>query len=305
MTPNNDRGIALIVVLWIAAILCGIALTGAYTARLELRQAYYPAAEQQLLGAAVTAVENVKLALREDDNEYDSLKERWKTGFSTSTTAEGVTTAVAVEDEESKCNLAAASKERLLPAPIFDGFPDREELVDSLLDWQDSDGQPRARGAEAGDYARLTPPRPCKDRQLDCLDELSLVKGFTPKVLARARRFATVCTDGRININTAPVETLMTLPGVDYLKAQAIIARRNGKDLRQGTADDLPYDTPQRLEEVLGAALYAKISDLVTVSSSHFKVTVTAKAGKYSTIVETLLSRQGNGSVKVVYWRER
>ncbi len=66
---------------------------------------------------------------------------------------------------------------------------------DSLLDWLDDDDQPRAHGAEAGDYTGTAiAPR---NASLLSIDELARVRGFTPSLIDRLRPFVTVDPDAQ------------------------------------------------------------------------------------------------------------
>src|SRR3989339_232278 len=291
---RDHRGIALIIVLWIAVLLSSITITGAYLVRLEQRQAYYSAREVQLISAAMAGMEKVKAELIKDDNVYDSLKEGWKSSFKDDFSIGEVTVSLSVEDEESKLNLNTASRERLAKLAPLERAINSNELVDSLIDWTDKNTDALPGGAEEGYYKLLMPPVQCKNGPLDSIEELVFVKGFQDtKVIDSLRKVATIYSDGKVNINTASLETLMTLPKVNYLLAQGIIAHRNGKDLEQGTEDDLPYDTIQRVEEVVGKDVYKEIQSLLTVKSSYFKVTIRTSFGKYSKMVEAMLYRQG------------
>lgn len=65
-------------------------------------------------------------------------------------------------------------------------------------------------------------------------------------------------TDGRININLATKEELMTLPGIGAAKAQSIIAYRN---------ENHGFQTIDDIQQIAGIkeAIYSKVKDLITV----------------------------------------
>jgi type II secretory pathway component PulK len=58
-----------------------------------------------------------------------------------------------------------------------------EDTADAILDWIDSDDQPRPLGAEYDYYAGLSPPYAPKNGPLDAIDELLMVRGVTPVLL--------------------------------------------------------------------------------------------------------------------------
>lgn len=59
---------------------------------------------------------------------------------------------------------------------------DRDTVIDSILDWRDSNRDHRLNGAEEDYYRGLDPPYSCKDGRLDVLEELLLVRGVTPEI---------------------------------------------------------------------------------------------------------------------------
>jgi type II secretory pathway component PulK len=92
-----------------------------------------------------------------------------------------------VSDEAGKINLNAlllldssgqVAHDMLLLLPNM-----TEDVADAMLDWIDSDEQPRAAGAESDYYSSLTPPYHSKNAALDSLEELLLVRGVTPQLL--------------------------------------------------------------------------------------------------------------------------
>jgi hypothetical protein len=60
---------------------------------------------------------------------------------------------------------------------------ERSALVDSILDWMDSDSTQREFGAEEEFYQALSPPRHCRNAPFGTIEELLLVNGITPDML--------------------------------------------------------------------------------------------------------------------------
>lgn len=143
------------------------------------------------------------------------------------------------------------------------------ELIDCFNDWRDPDDQPNLDGAESDDYyLRLDPPYKARGHaakkaltttatqigtntavsattqaNLDTIEELLLIKGFTPAILYGGRvdesdtnsvvmtgiadlLTAIPETGEQVNINAASKRVLMTLPGIDDILADAIVAER-------------------------------------------------------------------------------
>lgn len=93
-----------------------------------------------------------------------------------------------LEDESSRLNLnTLLTIDQLLPGAsrqLLMALPDMtEDVADAILDWMDTDEQPREYGAEADYYAGLSPPYAAKNGPLETVEELLLVKGVTPYLL--------------------------------------------------------------------------------------------------------------------------
>ncbi len=58
-----------------------------------------------------------------------------------------------------------------------------DDVADAILDWIDTDDDPRGSGAESDYYLGLVPPYECKNGPIESLDELLLVRGVTPELL--------------------------------------------------------------------------------------------------------------------------
>lgn len=102
---------------------------------------------------------------------------------------------------------------------------------------------------------------------------------------------------GRININTAPFEVLMTVPGMTESIADGIIGLRGQEVLKPGRLAELPG-----IDETLFRELYPYF----TIASSRFVVwSRGAEPDSGVTVdIEAVLEVSGAGEVRVVHWRE-
>jgi general secretion pathway protein K len=90
-----------------------------------------------------------------------------------------------ITDEESRVNVNSASPERLERILQCLGVDKtiRDPIVDSILDWIDTNDEHRANGAESDDYyLKLPTPYRARNGPLESLDELLQIKGITPAI---------------------------------------------------------------------------------------------------------------------------
>jgi general secretion pathway protein K len=108
-----------------------------------------------------------------------------------------------------------------------------DTITDSVMDWKDADDFYRLNGAESDYYMSLPDPYAAKNADFETLEELMLVKGVTPEILHGEEDkkglidFLTVYSGtGRINLNAAPREVLMAIPGMSQEIADDLIEIR-------------------------------------------------------------------------------
>ena len=200
-------------------------------------------------------------------------------------------------------------------------------ITDSFLDWIDINEQPHLSGTESNDY--ISNPNPgfapyvAKNGPIDDLAEMLLIRGVTPEIywgaagrnqmpsfgstsssgFARepatgglASLFTTI-SSGRININTAPPQVLLLVPGLDPALVQGIITARAGLDGLEGTEDDVHFQNPGELVNVPGMTpqFVAQLQNIFTTRSFTFEVHVEAKIDHYKRrFVALLIRNQGN-----------
>jgi type II secretory pathway component PulK len=209
----NRRGIALLVVLWLVAILAAVGVTSIAL----VRTVGYTSRNRLLLTRTAWAREacaEIVLARYAADTTI--------TGVDTTDIGQGAWCTVNIEDPHSLLNVNSASSDaltRVIANPA---------LSDALLDWRDPDDVTRRDGAERSWYAsngRLLP----RNGALGSVDELGLIAGFDDSTVVRLRHLLTVRGDGRLDPNTAPMAAVAALPGVGASALQVLGARRDSR----------------------------------------------------------------------------
>ncbi len=299
----SEKGMALIITLLITAILVAVITEVVYTVHTH---AMITESFKDGERAAMLAEGGVRLATM-GINEV--MKGKIYTALSPDETqqvvpeGDGVLT-IRIEDEEGKfpvnsivfANGETNADRYAAYSRLLDGAGFSDGLADTLADWIDINDEPRAKGAETYDYyMKLSPPYTAKNAPLDSIDEMMLVKGYTPQVYGKLSPFVTVYSDGMININSAPKEVLMALSGdITGEMADKVIDYR-GKNPFQNTAD---------IRKVSGfETIGFSLQDKTTVRSSVFRIFSRAAVGTGIKDVEAVVDTQNGG--KVLYWRER
>jgi general secretion pathway protein K len=107
-----------------------------------------------------------------------------------------------IRDENGKININTASREVLTKALAANGLPlgsERDTIVDSILDWIDTNDQHRVNGAESDYYRRLSPAYSAKNGPLDSLEELLKVRGVTPELFYGSEEYKSEESSGEEN----------------------------------------------------------------------------------------------------------
>jgi len=312
---RNERGIALLVTLLVLVLVVALVYE---VFRIGTRAAQTGAYGRDSIRCALLAEGGIgaaRIVIRQDsrDNDYDTLDEIWSREAPPIELGDG-TIRVTVEDEERKIPLnrlvlpngnapdeqRLAVFRRLLDTLGIDGA-----VADAVVDWLDNDDMPRSGGAESAYYLGLPYPYRSKNDLFDTVEELRLVRGVTQEVFEKLRPCVTVHSSGKVNLNTAPKEVLMSLSaGADALEAGAIDG---------ATADSIlayrkehPFTKPDEIGNVSPflRELYrrTRVRDLVDVRSTAFHVRSTGEFGDTSRTVDAVGIRSGN-EIQWRFWR--
>lgn len=117
-------------------------------------------------------------------------------------------------------------------------------------------------------------------------EEILLVEGITDEIFEQCKNFITIYSDGKVNVNTAPSETLIAL-GLDEQTASAIVDFRKGSDGQEATEDDEFFeDAGKTIDKLRGfrglsEAQEAALTALISQSA------LTAQSKNYTLAIET------------------
>ena len=169
---------------------------------------------------------------------------------------------------------------------------DPEALSDALIDWVDRNQSTSPRGAETSWYQGLASPLASKDGPLDTVDELRLVKGYTPEIVQKLTPYVTVAGVSRLNLNSAGKELLLIWDSdVTASAIEQLLTRRQEK----------PFKSLQEVQETLGIESYSALNrnlDLAVVSQ-FYQISSVAQVNDGVRTVEVLLEKAGNRQ----HWR--
>jgi general secretion pathway protein K len=196
------------------------------------------------------------------------------------------------------------------------------ELIDAFVDWIDTDEAPRYDGGETEDhYSQLEPPYEAKNGPLDTVEELLLVKGFGKTVLSGGSLslgedeedripirgigdLLTTYGDGRVNVNAANPEVLMTLPGIDDLIAGAIVEERLGLAEGEGEGERTPFESPE--EFLARMQLPGTLKKYITTDSKIYRITSVGTVHGVDREVWCIVEYDSKKrSMNILRWREQ
>jgi Type II secretion system (T2SS), protein K len=298
----DERGFALMAVLWVLAGVAALALVARVAGRDAVRAALNR--EDLAVGAwrAEDCVARVRAAASEALRGVDGLPahDPWPrldsiAAASLLLAGSGCEVEVRASGAGLDVNAADAETLRRFVAALGAGGAAADSLVDALADWRDPDGEPRPLGAEAAWYraAGLRPPR---DGALADARELARVRGFG--------RFAGLDTlvaleGGRVPLSRAPAAVLAALPGMTPEAAALVVAlRARGEPVAEPAALEPHLSQGARRTLLQG---YAELAPLVSAAPELWTVTARGLVGAppVTAVLEVRLARAGSRAAVV------
>jgi general secretion pathway protein K len=253
---KGERGIALLMVIWIFMILSVLSAEFSRAMRDDAIATQNLAEEIQARGVALAGMNRAIYRLLEsrqnqtEDTDPNAVPVdtpppwlpdgRWH-----EEPYWGGTYGVRMIDEGGRISLNRADEALL--RKVFEAVgldpKTQEEVTDAIIDWRDSDDLHRLHGAEDEYYMKLSEPYHAKNGPFDSVDELLQVRGITRELFfgTRDRTFGSKDTpaiplrdvfsvfnrSANINVRTAPVAVLRVVLGGDEDAVEEIVTARD------------------------------------------------------------------------------
>lgn len=305
----SEKGIALLMLLWVLTILMVLVLSFSFMTRTETHAtlSFKEGAEKKFLAEAGIERGIMELFYRRINKNQTLILEGlevWKIDGTSykSQMGEGEYS-VKITDESGKIDINAITdaNSEILRNLLKTMEVQEEEIntiVDSILDWKDADDLLHLNGVESDYYMSLPNPYKAKDANFDTVEELLLVKGMTPEILygsGERKGLIDLLTvhSGKnqiqINVNAASKEVLMAIPGITPEIADSTISYREHDEIKNLGDVGIPAGTK-----------YVTYQDSNTFTIDAVGYKGSAKAGfdiRATVIIE------GNNKYEYVYYK--
>ena len=257
---GGQRGVALIVVLWIFIFLFVVAFEFSTAAREEASAAHRFSEETAGYYLAVAGFERgLYDLLKRQGGAPAQAKAQNDDPFDGAWREESLSAGVfrvRLVDEAGKININRVNEEtlrRIFTNLGLDGVR-RDTLVDSILDWRDEDNLHRANGAENDYYGALMPAYSSRNGPLDTVSDLLWIRGVTRELffgrddmdrasnepwsgIALREIFTVDSPIDRVNLRTAGAPVIHALTGISLERCRAFVEER--RKLSDKTLNDL------------------------------------------------------------------
>ncbi len=321
----RQRGIVLVLVLWVLLALGLLALSFGAAVRTEVNASRNIVDQQAAYYLTRAGIDYAVYKIMEEQmNSPASRRGQLEEGLnaisevftgSFNLPLPGGTVEIKVSPETGKINLNGPRNDLLIfNLLVMIGLSEAEAdvITDSILDWKDPDDFRLDNGAESAYYQSLDEPYRAKNQAFDVPEELLLVRGVTPEIYYGRKGltqdgeraefyglqnyFTTFGTGRRIDVNTAPIQVLAAIPGLDYQDALRIDEMRPLTDL-----SEMMSRIPGMPTEVLNY-LTVQRSSLVYSLDATGRLGENRAASRIRCVIRVGANRSRGYSV--LYWNE-
>jgi general secretion pathway protein K len=323
----HNRGVALVLVLWILAFLSVLVGEFCLAMRTEINittnfkeetlSYYYAKAGVSLATHRLLYGGIFPRSVEDDEEPQDEKAAEWHLGSKIPPISFGEgRIEIEIENESGKINInyAGSGLLKMMLNPFDLDEEDKDVIVDSILDWRDPDDLYRLNGAEDEYYESLAHPYRTKNGPFDSVEELLLVRGVTPEIFyGGLKEMITIypgeslsVDDGikeapvnasQININAAPLQVLRALPEMTDDLILSILEYRV----------EQPFVSIAQVAPIVGNEVYGAIARYITTDlTSHYTIRSTGMMSGSPTRrgIEAILEidRTSKHQYRVIEW---
>ena len=200
---DGQRGIALVVVLWLVVLMTVIGASHARNMRIETSLAFNHVGTARARALAEAGINRAIMELFVGDTAT-----RWPLdGTARQIQLDSGSVNIAIRDASGLLDLNKADAVQLEAVLKAAGAEEAlsQELADAILDWRDKDQLRRLHGAEDNDYRHAGLDWGARDGLFASVDELRYVLGMTHELFERLAPYVTVhSSQNDVNLKYAP-----------------------------------------------------------------------------------------------------
>ena len=257
---TTQRGVALVLVLWLIVLLGAMAAGHAQNAHSDTRLAAQQVQQLKARSLAEAAIYNTILEFLA---RYPSA-EIPLDGSVVEIPVLGRPVLIAMRNVTGLVDINTAGADLLAVALRAAGSNDDQTamLVDGILDWRDADDNPRIHGAEADTYETAGVPWTPRNARFTAIEELRYLLGMTDSIYERLAPLVTVHSRiAGIDAEYAPPALLEALVGSEVSPSRFGQGRSAGSGVRNGTFH-VYASAPG------GSAVRASLEVVITISAN-------------------------------------
>jgi len=289
------RGVALLAALWLVVAIAAVALQFSMEAH-ERRTIGLLASERGIQRAAATGAlalmqarleQALRVAPTGRNIQVLRSSDPWLDADSTYSGAvfvDSMEVDVQARDLGEKLNINLVNENELQTffSFLLGDYAKSTQLAQSIMDWRDVDSMPRPSGAERDAYIKaemLALPTNGPFREIE---ELQNVMGMTPEIFAVASPYLTTHGSAQVNLNTAPVPVLRSLPGMTDATLNRILQLRSQGRRIDDVNEVFPSAQNGRRPlpgQLAGRAVVDQIQARAGVNTTQLELTITARVG--------------------------
>ncbi len=277
-TQHAQRGVALIMVIFMVALLTAMTIGFVVLARNENLQARH---QFETTAARYAAEAGIARAIFEMDNPI--LENKWvPDGREYSMQFEGTEIQISLEDETGKVDINAADITVLKKIFELAGVEMQQaiELADAVIDWRDQDDLVSVNGAEDRDYEAAGLDYGAGDTSFRLTSEIQQVLGMDYDIYKKIEPWITIYTgSGMPNPAFAPPELLQLFEGISPEMALQLIEQRRRLSPTDPAAAALTLPGGQSLLAGGGGGVYTVRSKATMPNGMWSELHATIRSG--------------------------